>query len=156
MRLAPAAPVAVPHKAVQEDFYQGYLIPKDSVVIANVWAMVHDPNVYHTPWTFDPTRFLPHQGITSIPSKGTLIGRNEPNPDNVIFGFGRRVCPGMFLASSGVWIYTACFFAVFEIGFGGKKTLDDFEFVEHLLRHPMPFDAELKVREGVEDVLKRS
>lgn len=66
----------------------------------------------------------------------------------------------MFLASSGVWIYTACFFAVFEIGFGEgekkKKTLDDFEFVEHLLRHPMPFDAEVKIREGVEDVLKRS
>jgi len=50
-----------------------------SVVIANAWAMLHDPDVYKDPFKFNPDRFLPV-------SEG---GDGEPVPI-AQFGFGRR------------------------------------------------------------------
>lgn len=50
-----------------------------SVVIANAWAMLHDPDIYKDPFTFNPDRFLPV-------SEG---GAGEPIPVGQ-FGFGRR------------------------------------------------------------------
>ena len=50
--------------------------------------LMHDPEVYTDPYTFKPERFL---------------GDNpERDPDKVTFGFGRRVCPGRFMAATGV------------------------------------------------------
>ena len=36
-RWSPVAPLAIPHSAMQDDVYQGYLIPKGSLVIPNIW-----------------------------------------------------------------------------------------------------------------------
>jgi cytochrome P450 len=49
------------------------------MVIANAWAMLHDPDVYKDPFKFSPDRFLPV-------SEG---GAGEPIPVGH-FGFGRR------------------------------------------------------------------
>jgi cytochrome P450 len=48
------------------------------MVIANAWAMLHDPDVYKDPFTFNPDRFLVSEG-----------GLGEPIPIGH-FGFGRR------------------------------------------------------------------
>jgi cytochrome P450 len=48
-------------------------------VIANAWAMLHDPVVYKDPFKFNPDRFLPV-------SEG---GSGEPIPMGH-FGFGRK------------------------------------------------------------------
>lgn len=37
LRWSPVAPLAIPHATMQDDVYQGYLIPKGSLVIPNVW-----------------------------------------------------------------------------------------------------------------------
>lgn len=50
-----------------------------SIVIANAWAMGHDPDVYRDPFIFNPNRYLPT-------SEG---GNGEPVPVGH-FGFGRR------------------------------------------------------------------
>ncbi|EAU84016.2 cytochrome P450 [Coprinopsis cinerea okayama7 len=68
--------VAPTSKVSEDDIHNGYFIPKGSLVIANVWNMLHDSMVYHNPMDFKPERFL---GPTP-----------EPDPRNVCFGFGRR------------------------------------------------------------------
>uniref|UniRef100_A0A0W0G8I3 Putative cytochrome P450 n=1 Tax=Moniliophthora roreri TaxID=221103 RepID=A0A0W0G8I3_MONRR len=90
-RWLPIVPLAVPHRAMQDSVYKGYFIPKGTYVIANVWKFLHDPAVYKDPMTFDPERFL---------------GSNpEPAPqDRGLFGYGRRTCPGLYLADVSVWI----------------------------------------------------
>lgn len=47
-------------------------------------------------------------------------GNLELNPDvrdpgEVIFGFGRRVCPGRYMILESLWITIACILAVFDI-----------------------------------------
>ncbi|KAL0949180.1 hypothetical protein HGRIS_009258 [Hohenbuehelia grisea] len=72
-------PTAVPHRAAQDDIYEGMFIPKGSLVIPNIWKMMHDPRTYRNPMSFVPERYLPSVGKQC-----------EPDPRNVCFGFGRR------------------------------------------------------------------
>lgn len=103
-RWAPLSPLGVPHASVAEDTYKGYRIPASSVVYANAWAMSRDERYYKSPDDFAPERYLPV-------AEG---GRGEPLPDGP-FGFGRRVCPGQYLALSGVYILIATMLATMDL-----------------------------------------
>ena len=39
LRWNPVTPLAVPHATVQDDVYEGYLIPKGTTVLANAWSV---------------------------------------------------------------------------------------------------------------------
>lgn len=84
------APTALPHVCIKDDICEGYLIPKDAIIVPNVWWFAHDPAVYPNPEVFDPTRFL---------------GPNPaPDPLTYAFGFGRRICPGKQFADLNIWL----------------------------------------------------
>jgi hypothetical protein len=86
--------LAFPHRVSQDDVYEGYFIPKGSVIVCNTWSapslrrmitpdssfrhMTHDPQTYHDPSTFNPDRFI-----------ATETHKPEPDPQ-ISFGFGRR------------------------------------------------------------------
>lgn len=94
-------PQGLPHKIEEDDVYEGMRIPKGSVLIANIWGMLHDPAVYKDPHVFRPERFLgPHP---------------EADPTDVCFGFGRRVCPGEHIALSSVFLACAMALATLDI-----------------------------------------
>ena len=57
-------------------------------------AILHDPETYPDPMTFNPDRFL----------KNGEIDRSVQDPTVACFGFGRRICPGRWLARESVWI----------------------------------------------------
>ena len=40
----------------------GHCIPKDTIVISNLWYMMHDPDVWDEPYEFKPERFLDAEG----------------------------------------------------------------------------------------------
>lgn len=103
-RIVPLSPVGVPHASIQDDEYKGYFIPKGSVVFANAYAMTHDERIYSDPDSFDPDRYLPA-------SEG---GKGEPLPEGS-FGFGRRICPGQYLALAGVYIAIATLLATMDL-----------------------------------------
>ncbi|KAJ8088580.1 hypothetical protein PM082_013823 [Marasmius tenuissimus] len=103
LRWGPILPLGVPHRAINDDIYNGHYIPKGATVIANVRGMSLDKDVYSSPEAFDPVRFLPRPE-----------GRGEP-PFAPGFGFGRRICPGRHLASLTLWNAIACTLAVLEI-----------------------------------------
>ena len=67
-----------------------------------VWylrAILHDPMTYPEPFKFKPERFL--NPVTSAQS-------------DLMFGFGRRVCPGRDFARDMLWLAMANMLAVFE------------------------------------------
>ncbi|KAJ5902168.1 cytochrome P450 [Penicillium taxi] len=103
-RWAPLSPLGVPHASIADDTYKGYHIPAGSVVFANAWAMSRDERYYSSPDDFNPDRYIPQ-------SEG---GKGEPLPEGP-FGFGRRVCPGQYLALASVYIIMSTLVATMEM-----------------------------------------
>ncbi|KAF7343523.1 Cytochrome P450 [Mycena sanguinolenta] len=91
LRYHVSAPTGIPHRARADFIYEPgegaapMLIPKNSLIITNIWKMAHDPAIYANPTVFDPTRFLETNGKTA-----------ELDPASIAFGFGRRICPGTY------------------------------------------------------------
>ncbi|KAJ4387460.1 hypothetical protein N0V93_008052 [Gnomoniopsis smithogilvyi] len=106
-RWHPVAPLAVPHKVDEETSYGGFRIPKGAYLIPSIWWFLHDPETYSDPSSFDPDRYLEP--------------RNEPDPTDANFGFGRRICPGRFVADQTLFITVARLLAVFDI----RKAVDE-------------------------------
>lgn len=103
-RWCPLSPLGVPHATLEDDIYKGMFIPKRSVVFANAYAMTHDERRYSDPDTFNPDRYIPKE----------LGGKGEPFPEGP-FGFGRRICPGQWLATAGVYIMITTLLATVDI-----------------------------------------
>ena len=80
LRWSPPVPLSSPNRAMQDDFYRGYFIPRGATVIQNIWAIFRDPNIYPDPEAFNPDRFL----------KDGKINPLVFNPEDRVFGAGRR------------------------------------------------------------------
>lgn len=61
----------------EETTINGFLIPKRSAIVANLYSIHFDPEIYPEPEKFDPNRFLN--------SEGKRIKREGPYP----FGLGK-------------------------------------------------------------------
>ncbi|PAV19443.1 cytochrome P450 [Pyrrhoderma noxium] len=148
-RWGATTPVGVPHRLIQDDTYNGMFLPKGSTIIANSWAMLHDPDVYPDPEKFDPDRFLLGEGRTP-----------QPDPKGPAFGFGRRVCPGKDLAENTIWITIVSMFYAFKISPAtdkdGKQIPIDTHHSEHSVRHPKPFKCTIRPRLSNSAMLIRS
>jgi len=135
MRWYSVTPTSVPHRVVEDNIHEGYMIPKGALIIPNIWFMMHDPQVYPEPSKFDPERFLGPQP--------------QPDPRNVSFGFGRRICPGRVLADTSLFISCAMSLAVFDIGKYSKDGVVVEPVVEQktgTISHPKPFKFSIKPR----------
>ncbi|KAI9445943.1 cytochrome P450 [Lactarius indigo] len=97
-------PLGVPHSPTDDNFYKGYFIPKGAVVIANAWAVLHDPELYPDPEAFKPDRFLDEDGTF----------RDDPTI-SLAFGAGRRICPGRHFVDATLFIVTASVLSVFNV-----------------------------------------
>ncbi|KAI1132726.1 putative cytochrome P450 oxidoreductase OrdA-like protein [Nemania abortiva] len=138
-------PMGLAHATNDDDVVNGYHIPKGAVILPNVWWFTHDPAVYPNPSEFDPSRYL---------------GPNPaPDPTNHIFGYGRRICPGRYLAYSSVWLSVARSLAVFNIGKGLDKSGREIEptttFTPGILSRLEPFKATIKPRSPQHEALIR-
>ncbi|KAJ3516113.1 hypothetical protein NLJ89_g1321 [Agrocybe chaxingu] len=110
LRWFAVVPTAIPHLLEVEDEYNGYRLPAGSIVMGNSWAMLNDEKVYPDPSTFNPDRFM----------RDGKLNLDVRDPAHACWGFGRRICPGRFIAFSSVWINVASIIAAFDI----KKATD--------------------------------
>ncbi|QRW13590.1 cytochrome P450 family protein [Ceratobasidium sp. AG-Ba] len=97
-RWQPVVPLAVPRRCSEDNEYHGYLIPEGAIIFGNVWAISRNEDVYPDPETFNPDRFL------------------DPNlPPAPVFGWGRRVCPGMYYSDSSLFLVIVSMLAAYNI-----------------------------------------
>jgi cytochrome P450 len=101
LRWIPVAPMGVVHTADEDIHYQEFVIPKGASFLPATWWFLHDPAIFSDPSSFDPDRYLEP--------------RNEPDPKFASFGFGRRVCPGRFLADESLFISISRLLSAFDI-----------------------------------------
>jgi len=135
MRWHTVTPTGIPHRVTKDDIHEGYMIPKGALIIPNIWYMSHDPQVYADPFRFNPDRFLGPQA--------------EPDPRDVSFGFGRRICPGRILADSSIFISCAMALTVFDITKYSKDGIVVEPVVEQTtgtISHPKPFKFSIRPR----------
>lgn len=130
------APFGAAHIASEELTCDGYTIPKGSVLIATAWSMCHDPSVYPDPTVFDPNRFLG-------PDK-------EADPCDLIFGFGRRVCPGRFFADASLFLDIVTILSLFDVNKGVDEMGNELEPELHvrpgLINSSLPFPHKITPR----------
>ncbi|XP_076809166.1 cytochrome P450 2J4-like [Clavelina lepadiformis] len=101
-RLRPIAPLNVPHKASRDATLMGYHIPKDSIILTNIWAIHHDESKWPKPDEFLPERHLDKNG------------KFIKSPDWILFGVGHRSCLGQQLAKMELFIMTVALFQRFN------------------------------------------
>ncbi|KAI0030172.1 cytochrome P450 [Vararia minispora EC-137] len=119
LRWNPVLPAgSMPHRLTQDDTYDGYLLPKGAIVVANILCMLHDEGTYCDPAQFNPERFLPTDGRPT-----------EQDPVVACFGFGRRICPGRVLAEATIFLACATVTAVLDV----SKAVVDGAVVEPVL-----------------------
>ncbi|KAH6915729.1 cytochrome P450 [Coprinopsis sp. MPI-PUGE-AT-0042] len=156
LRWWPAVALGVPHYTTSSDNYRGYFIPEKAIVIANVWAMLHDEEDYPNPHLFMPERYLD--------ADGKFDGNTAvPLPSTIAFGFGRRICPGLHIATTIVWMTVASILATFNISPSRNKDgldtepLPDVTCQPGLVAFPKPFKCAFEPRpNGVERISRVS
>ncbi|KAF9259629.1 cytochrome P450 [Marasmius fiardii PR-910] len=105
LRWNPMAPLAIPHSSIKDDVYKGFFIPSIIVFEYLLRALLHDETMYGPePMRFNPDRFLKRDG------EAVHDPVNLPS-----WGYGRRACPGRWLAVNTIWITVVCFLTAFEI-----------------------------------------
>ncbi|KAF8504863.1 cytochrome P450 [Russula emetica] len=100
MRWQMALPTGGPHSSSRDDVYKGFFIPK----VINAWAILHDPEVYPDPEEFKPERFLNPDGTV----------RDDPTL-SLVFGAGKRICPGRHFVDAAIFIVTSSVLSVFNV-----------------------------------------
>ncbi|XP_011146829.1 probable cytochrome P450 305a1 [Harpegnathos saltator] len=84
-------PIIGPRRVLADTTLEGYTIPKNVIVLMNVFAHNMDPELYPDPESFKPERFMKDDAFQS--------------DDNITtFGRGRRRCPGEALARSSIFL----------------------------------------------------
>ncbi|RPD54776.1 cytochrome P450 [Lentinus tigrinus ALCF2SS1-7] len=112
LRWMPTAQLGVPHASVEDDEYKGYFIPKGSIILVNVWGIARSKEHYVEPDRFMPERFLTKDG---------QLNKDILSPRAYVFGFGRRICPGMHFGDASLFITIASVLHALTI----KPTLDE-------------------------------
>lgn len=87
---------------------------------------------------FRPERFI-----------ATATHTAEPDPRTYTFGFGRRVCPGRYVADNALFITIAQSLAVFNIkkAVENGKTVDPkLQFEPGVVSHPVPYRTSITPR----------
>jgi len=134
-------PIGVPHRLMEDDIYEGYFIPKGTTVIANQWGMSHDESMYPNSMEFRPERFL---DVPDVKDGGPR------DPNTIAFGWGRRICPGRFMAENSLWLHIAMTLACFNItpvvGPDGEAIIPPRHYTASLACRPKPFPCKITSR----------
>ncbi|KIK70125.1 hypothetical protein GYMLUDRAFT_543127 [Collybiopsis luxurians FD-317 M1] len=136
IRWQPVTPLAFPHLSTEDDIYKGYFIPKGSIVMPNVWSLLHNEEDYPEPHLFNPSRHLDESG---------KLDPTVKDPTSAAFGFGRRACAGKHIALASIWIAAAsiltCYTVAPGLGEDGKPVTPKGVWYPGptLFNHPLPF-----------------
>ncbi|XP_027169304.1 cytochrome P450 CYP82D47-like [Coffea eugenioides] len=135
-------PISVPRQAIEDCTVGGYLIPKNTLLVVNVWKLHRDPRVWSEPDKFLPERFLNScNGPRKMHDDGySLDYAFTP------FGSGRRSCPGMLMATQVIYLIVARLLQGFEFTTPSNLPVDMTEGLGTHLSKTTPLEVLIKPR----------
>nr|QLM00676.1 geraniol 10-hydroxylase [Bacopa monnieri] len=119
LRLHAPVPFLVPRRVGEDIEVCGYIVPKNSQVFVNAWAIARDPETWNDPLEFKPERF--------VDSEVNVKGRDF---DLIPFGAGRRICPGLPLAMRVVPVMVGSLLNCFEWKVAGGMSAKELDMEE--------------------------
>ncbi|XP_030850603.1 cytochrome P450 2U1 [Strongylocentrotus purpuratus] len=137
LRYGCAGPLGVPHGAKDDTKLRGYDIPKGTVIVANLYAVLYDPKVFPEPDKFNPSRFIDEEGRV----KTSLIERAHSQ-----FGIGRRQCVGMDMALMERFVFITNLIHRFNARAPNGPDSVTIDARGGLAFVPMPFEMQLTER----------
>lgn len=96
-RHAPYFPNGLPHATTRDTSINGYFIPKNTPVYANLYGLTRDPRYWEEPEKFNPHRFLSKTGEI----REDLLEQYYP------FSLGKRRCFAEYFARQEVFLFFA-------------------------------------------------
>ena len=108
---------SVPHLSIQNVELDGYLIPKNTIILASLLAPSVNPETFPDPLRFDPNRHLVN---------GVFKQHSHVRP----FSVGLRDCPGKRIAKMELFNFTTNIVKTFKIT--ETPNHDNLEIEEHM------------------------
>ncbi|KAG2078550.1 cytochrome P450 [Suillus decipiens] len=139
LRWRPIVRIGFPHRATKDIFWRGYCIPEGATVYGCHWTLSRDPITFPDPETFNPQRWLD--------SEGRL--KDNTNLKFIVYGFGRRVCPGLHLANHSLYITLALLLWSFRIAQRPDTPINTHAFSDTIIPHAAPFEIDVIPRMNV-------
>ena len=123
-RIASSVPAGLVHAVSEDVELEGYLLPKGTHVVTNIFCIHKNPEYFKDPQIFRPERFLTKEG-------------NFVRDERVIpFGIGKRSCPGEPVAQTEIFLYVTSLLQKYEIVMPAGKNYSTRGFSEFLGRVP--------------------
>lgn len=129
-RWAPIASLSVPHATSSDGFElingEQIFVPRGTVVFPNVTSLHRDPEVYQNPEEFAPERFLQRGEEEMLSAVASAKHPDFRRRDHVHYGFGRRLCQGIYVAEASLFIVVSRVlwgFRIEELVGEGRKRL---------------------------------
>ncbi|OAY50994.1 cytochrome P450 81Q32 [Manihot esculenta] len=143
LRMYPAGPLLVPHESSEECSVGGYRVPPGTMLLANIWSIQNDPQVWDEPQKFKPERF-----------DGREVGVRD-GFRLMPFGSGRRSCPGEGLALRMVGLTLGSILHCFEWERVGKEIVDMTEGVGLTMPKAQPLLVKCRPRPSIVNLLSK-
>ena len=138
LRITSLAPTAIPHYTHDEVNVGHYVLPKGTIIIPSLASVLLDPDHFHSPHTFDPTRFLDENG------------EFKPNERVIAFSIGKRYCLGKSFAEKELFLFFAGIMQRFDMNPEPNKGLPSYHISESTatgdIRSVPPFNLVLTER----------
>lgn len=159
LRMNPILAPGIRHFAEEDIAYKGHVIPKGTVLLANLAFLHYDPGRFDDPFEFMPERYLGHPLYSS-----DYAAMSDPSRrDHFTFSTGRRTCPGARLAENSLDIALAGILWAFNIcppmvnGVEAKMDLSDNSYLDAGFTIPKPFAARFSPKsEGRLQIVKET
>ncbi|OBT82019.1 hypothetical protein VE02_09813 [Pseudogymnoascus sp. 03VT05] len=145
------------HATSDDDWYEGYFIPKGAVIVLNWWAIHMNPDIHPEPDQFNPDRYLNYP----LPAADYINIPDANARDHFTYGAGRRICPGIHVAEKSLYINIVRTLWGFNLrkktGKDGKWIEPDMRMVRGFLSVPNPFKCEITPRSAKHaEVMRKS
>lgn len=135
-RLCLVTPTIGPRRVLRDTELLGYHIPKNTTILINVYSSNTSKNRYEDPTTFIPERFIKD-------------GSFQSDERLILFGQGKRRCPGEILAKSAIFLLTSGILQHFELHSVPGQELPSLNIVPGLTISPKPYEVLLKPRRKI-------